>query len=174
MANQYKVKGRRRNKSVKGVRRSTAMKVADTSTPITYRPIPVVSSLKRSWRSTGLKDKENSVLNNSVLSKLQDEVRSEDKEPETRNLIQELLEEGYASGEEFSNAADEQDVKLDMAVAITNLREELGYTQREFADKVGMPQPTIAKIETGENNSTLATLGKIARKTNKRLIIGFE
>lgn len=61
-----------------------------------------------------------------------------------------------------------------MAVAITNLREDLGYTQREFADKVGMPQPTIAKIETGENNSTLATLGKIARKTNKRLIIGFE
>ena len=179
MANQYKVKGRRinRKKNVRAFRLSNSLKVADTPTPIIYRSTPAMSSLKDSWKSIGSKDKENLVLNNSVLSKLKSDFRLDDKESENnyvRDLADELLEEGHASSEEFSIAADEQDVKLDMAVAITNLREDLGYTQREFADKVGMPQPTIAKIETGENNSTLATLGKIARKTNKRLIIGFE
>lgn len=46
--------------------------------------------------------------------------------------------------------------------AVLDLRKELGLTQQEFADKVGVPQSTIARIEAG-NSTRWSTLSNIAK-----------
>lgn len=61
---------------------------------------------------------------------------------------------------------------LASAVAITKAREAAGLTQRELAERSGIPQSTIARIERGYNTS-IDTLSKIAFALNKRVKISF-
>ena len=61
---------------------------------------------------------------------------------------------------------------LASAVAITKAREAAGLTQRELAERSGVPQSTIARIERGYNTS-IDTLSKIAFALNKRVKISF-
>ena len=61
---------------------------------------------------------------------------------------------------------------LASAVAITKAREAAGLTQRELAERSGVPRSTIARIERGYNTS-IDTLSKIAFALNKRVKISF-
>ena len=61
---------------------------------------------------------------------------------------------------------------LASAVAITKAREAAGLKQRELAERSGVPQSTIARIERGYNTS-IDTLSKIAFALNKRVKISF-
>jgi transcriptional regulator with XRE-family HTH domain len=45
---------------------------------------------------------------------------------------------------------------------ILRARETANLTQRELAERAGMSQPAIAKLERGETNPTLATLVRCA------------
>lgn len=49
-----------------------------------------------------------------------------------------------------------------VAMRIRQLREKLGYTQKDLANKLGVIQQYISKIETGRENISLDTLKKIA------------
>ena len=51
-------------------------------------------------------------------------------------------------------------------------RENAGLSQRELAERSGVPQSTIARIERGYNTS-IDTLSKIAFALNKRVKISF-
>lgn len=58
--------------------------------------------------------------------------------------------------------------------ALTSLRKSMNLTQQELADKVGKPQSTIARIETGETNPSFMLINEIAKALNKKVIIEFE
>lgn len=45
---------------------------------------------------------------------------------------------------------------------LINARNEIGYTQREVAEKIQEPPSKIAKIETGSQQPDVETLGKLA------------
>lgn len=45
---------------------------------------------------------------------------------------------------------------------IKKARENTGFTQREVAKEINLPQSTIAKYETGKLEPNLETLGKLA------------
>lgn len=64
-------------------------------------------------------------------------------------------------------------MKSKTATLVKNLRLELGLSQIEFAKRVGKPQSTIARIETGAVLPTVHLLSEIARKVGKRLEISF-
>ena len=49
-------------------------------------------------------------------------------------------------------------------------RENAGLSQRELAERSGVPQSTIARIERGHNTS-IETMSKIALALNKNLTI---
>ena len=49
-------------------------------------------------------------------------------------------------------------------------RENAGLIQRELAERSGVPQSTIARIERGHNTS-IETMSKIALALNKNLTI---
>lgn len=46
-----------------------------------------------------------------------------------------------------------------------------GLTQAELADKIGVKQSTIARVESGASNPTLAFLEKITQATGSKLVI---
>lgn len=64
-------------------------------------------------------------------------------------------------------------MKSKTATLVKNLRLELGLSQTEFAKRVGKPQSTIARIETGAVLPTIKLLREIAIMVGKRLEIEF-
>jgi len=57
-----------------------------------------------------------------------------------------------------------------LGLALTELREERGLTQREVSERTGIKQPMLARIERGQM-PTLPTLRRIAQALNARVII---
>lgn len=84
-------------------------------------------------------------------------------------LIQEMSQDA-----EFKRQYEQEKDKLDVAVAMTALRDELNLTQREMAAKVGKPQSTIARIENGNMNPSIKLLREIAERTGKTLTLSFN
>lgn len=64
-------------------------------------------------------------------------------------------------------------MKSKTSALVKGLRLELGLSQTEFAKRVGKPQSTIARIETGAVLPTIKLLREIATKVDKRLEISF-
>lgn len=75
---------------------------------------------------------------------------------------------------EFAKGFQDECFNLDIAVKVKKLRSNLGWSQRELADKINKPQSTIARIEKGTSNPNIKTLNDIARATHKQLNITFE
>jgi predicted transcriptional regulator len=64
--------------------------------------------------------------------------------------------------------------RMEVAVALMEMREQAGLTQRELAEKSGKLQSTIARIERGTTSASIDTLEKIASVLGKILKISFE
>ncbi len=54
------------------------------------------------------------------------------------------------------------------------LRSERGYSQEEFAFRVGLHQTYVSSVERGERNVTIGTADKIARALNTTLASMFS
>lgn len=52
---------------------------------------------------------------------------------------------------------------------IAQARKDAGLTQGELADRVGVSQPALSQIESGNNDPTLSTVQKIAIEINREL-----
>ena len=71
--------------------------------------------------------------------------------------------------------AYERDYPYDeLSLEIGGLRASLELTQTEFGRLVGMPQSTIARIESGKQAPSVATLKRIAKATGTELVIEFR
>ena len=71
---------------------------------------------------------------------------------------------------EYAKLYGEENAKTTFAITLTKARLSLNLTQKELADKLGISQPYIAKLESGEANPTLGTVGRLLATINKRLI----
>ena len=60
---------------------------------------------------------------------------------------------------EFVKLYGAADAKSEFAIALCRARARVGITQKELADKLGLSQAYIAKLEGGEANPTLGTIG---------------
>ena len=52
-------------------------------------------------------------------------------------------------------------------------RREAGLTQKELAERTGIQQSNISRIENGNGNPSLSTLNKLAQGMGKKLVISF-
>jgi transcriptional regulator with XRE-family HTH domain len=59
---------------------------------------------------------------------------------------------------------DELQNEFDIARELIAMRNELGLTQRDLAEKAGIKQPQLARIESGKQSPRLDTLKTIASK----------
>lgn len=77
--------------------------------------------------------------------------------------------------EEFRKCYEEEGKRLNLGYKIAKLRETLGLTQSQLAQKVHTSQAAIARLENGNYSGyTLKTLEKIAAATGTHLEIQFK
>lgn len=57
--------------------------------------------------------------------------------------------------------------------AILDAEQELGLTQSEFAERCGMKQSALSRLQTGRTSPTLKTLQQLADGMGKKLVIQF-
>ncbi|WP_281166141.1 helix-turn-helix domain-containing protein [Liquorilactobacillus sicerae] len=88
--------------------------------------------------------------------------------------IDEYVAERSKDNPGFAKLVEQENINLEVAVKVRDLRENMGMSQREFAALVGKPQSTIARIENGSMNASTKVLSEIAQATNQRLTIQFS
>ena len=65
--------------------------------------------------------------------------------------------------ERKQEVAEELDLLLNrIGLRVLRRRQELGLSQRELAERLGIQRPNVGRIERGEQNLTLGTLCKLA------------
>lgn len=76
--------------------------------------------------------------------------------------INELFAQIEAEHPEIAEIAHEVDPPTILALNVMRLRAERGMTQAQLAVAIGVSQPRIAGIESGDANPRLATISKLA------------
>lgn len=86
--------------------------------------------------------------------------------------FQDMLERELKNPE-FKKYYDEYGRQLEIAYQILKLRKKKKISQAQLAKKVGTKQSNIARIEAGQQNLSIDTLGKIAEALNCELKVNF-
>jgi len=84
----------------------------------------------------------------------------------TDDLLERLKDPDYAK------LYGEENAKVDFAITLTKARKNLNLTQKSLADKLGISQPYVAKLESGEANPTLGRIGSMLATIDLRLVTG--
>ena len=86
---------------------------------------------------------------------------------------EEVLDE-FLQDPGFREAYEELQPEYALKEAIVRARVEDGITQAELAERMGVKQPAVARMETGPFNPRLTTLRKLAVALGVRFEIGAE
>ena len=76
----------------------------------------------------------------------------------------ELIAEQLRTDPEFRAEWERTTLARAVAVAIVRYRAEHDLSQRELAERLGMKQPQVARLELGEVNPTMETLIRLASR----------
>ncbi len=80
----------------------------------------------------------------------------------------------YKLNEQNSQSYDVYDIFYKISTAIFKYREKENLTQKELAEKLGITQVMISKLESGIYNYTIEQLCKIARKLGFKFDVTFQ
>ena len=75
---------------------------------------------------------------------------------------------------EFKSEWDALEPEYQIAEMIIRARYEESLTQQQLADRAGLGQASLSRIETGKVSPDIATLQKIAAAVGKKLVLRFE
>ena len=67
----------------------------------------------------------------------------------------------------------EYDIIQEVRRLLTDVRKELGISQKELSEKTNIPQASISKFENGHNVPSLQILQRLVDGLGKRLIVDF-
>ena len=84
------------------------------------------------------------------------------------------LEKRWRENPAFVEAYERLAPEFEIASAVIKARSQAGFTQQELASKMDAKQSLIARIESGNQNTTVQTLQRIAEATDTHLKISFE
>ncbi|WP_073294932.1 helix-turn-helix domain-containing protein [Atopostipes suicloacalis] len=88
--------------------------------------------------------------------------------------VQEYIKNRSENSTEFTQQIEIERKRLELAMKLTELRKSTGLTQKELSEKIGKPQSTISRIETGEMNPTIELVIEIANGMGKNFVPIFE
>ena len=74
---------------------------------------------------------------------------------------------------EFRKEYDALDAEFSIVQAMLDARNEAGLTQKELADRTGIAQADISKLENGNANPSLRTLQRLADGMGMKLKLEF-
>jgi len=75
---------------------------------------------------------------------------------------------------EVAAAYEQARLRYELAEAVRARREELGWSQRQLAERAGMTQPGVARFEAGGTTPTLPLLQRLAAALGLILAVGLE
>ena len=75
---------------------------------------------------------------------------------------------------EYTPVYNEYDIEKEVCTLVSSTRNFLEMTQSQLAEKSGVSQANISKIENGNYNPSIAILKRIADGLGRRLVIGFS
>ena len=78
---------------------------------------------------------------------------------------EEVLAERLASDSEFAAEWERLALARMVAVQLIGFRADHGLSQRELAERLGVSQPRVVELESGEKNPQIETLVKISGAT---------
>ena len=91
----------------------------------------------------------------------------------TKTSLDDIIKE-QMNDPEFAEAWAETELEDQIKRNLIQARIDAGLTQKELAEKSGVRQSNISRIENGTAIPTLQTLNAIAIGTGKKLKISFE
>lgn len=71
---------------------------------------------------------------------------------------------------QFFDASTPQEI----GAALKALREGAGLSQKDIADKMGIAQQSVSRIENGGAGITSSTISRYAEAVGKKLVLGFH
>lgn len=98
-------------------------------------------------------------------------VDRDDINPEVEEDVESHFEDLYERDEEFRQEWEARRLTRELGETLLQRRIELGYSQRELAEKISTSQNRIYLIENGEANPTLDTLERLAVVLGVRLTV---
>ena len=69
---------------------------------------------------------------------------------------------------------EEYDIDVEVRDLVISARNAANLTQKQLAQRSGVSQANISKIENGNYHPSLSTLKRIADALGKRLVVSFE
>jgi ribosome-binding protein aMBF1 (putative translation factor) len=81
---------------------------------------------------------------------------------------------GFLADPEVQQAYRNLEPRFAVVRQLIELREKRGWSQRDLAERAGMKQPQLARLETGQVEPKLDTLQRLAMAMDTRLTIRFE
>jgi transcriptional regulator with XRE-family HTH domain len=83
-----------------------------------------------------------------------------------------LLEE--LKDTEFAKSYGSECAKSEYGLVLFNARQAANLTQKELAEKLGVKQPFIAQMESGETNPTLDAMGRMLAVLGLKIVMKTE
>ena len=75
---------------------------------------------------------------------------------------------------EVAAAYEQARLRYELAEAVRLRREELGWSQRQLAERAGMSQPGVARFEAGGTTPTLPLLERLAEALGLTLTVSLS
>lgn len=71
---------------------------------------------------------------------------------------------------EYAKLYGAEQAKVDFAITLAKARKSANLTQKGLSEKLGISQPYVAKLEGGEANPSLGTIGSLLATLDYRLV----
>lgn len=91
-----------------------------------------------------------------------------------QKLLDQALEKVNLTPVDDTPEMEEYDIDAEVRDLVISARSAANLTQKQLAQRSGVSQANISKIENGNYQPSLSTLKRIAGALGKRLVVSFE
>ena len=91
-----------------------------------------------------------------------------------QKLLDQALEKVNLTPVDDTPEMEEYDIDAEVRDLVISARNAADLTQKQLAQRAGVSQANISKIENGNYHPSLSTLKRIAGALGKRLVVSFE
>ena len=81
---------------------------------------------------------------------------------------------GFLADPQVQQAYSDLEPRFAVVRQLIEMREKHGWSQRDLAERAGMKQPQLARLETGQVEPRLDTLQRLAEAMGCRVRVSFE
>ena len=91
-----------------------------------------------------------------------------------QKLLDQALEKVNLTPVDDTPEIEEYDINAEVRDLVISARSAANLTQKQLAQRSGVSQANISKIENGNYQPSLSTLKRIAGALGKRMVVSFE